>query len=172
MIPKILEILAAGLVVVAIAAVPVGIWWYDDYFFRAKFGDDVRIITLTASADQGRVTEEHVAGYNYWSGRFGRVQEIIVDKGEKVALVITSADVTHSFVFPPGFPVKDPIEMEGGHTAVAEFVAERPGSYLAECKAFCGCAHHGMFFKIVVRDPQRPGTSAGESDASASRKAE
>ncbi len=172
MIPRILilEILAAGLVVVTIAAVPAGIWWYDDYSFRARFGDDVRIITLTASADQGRVTEEHVGGLNYWSGRFNRAQVITVDKGEKVALVITSADVTHSFVFPPGFPVKDPIEMEGGHTAVAEFVAERPGNYLAECKAFCGCAHHGMFFSIVVVDPQ--GKDRASPDTSGSRKTE
>ncbi len=170
MIPRILEILAASMVVAALVGIPMGVWWYDDYSFRARFGDDVRIITLTASADQGRVTKAHVGGLNYWSGRFDRVQEITVNKGEKVALVITSADVTHSFVFPPGFPVKDPIEMEGGHTAVAEFVAERPGSYLAECKAFCGCAHHGMFFKIVVVDPQ--GKDRASPVASGSRKTE
>ena len=42
--------------------------------------------------------------------------------------------------------------MEGGHTTLVDFVAEKPGLYLAECKSFCSLAHHGMLFNIKIVD--------------------
>ena len=147
---KLQEIAAVIVVLVSFVAVPMIIWGYEDNHLRSKYGPDVRIIKLTASACPGRVTEDYVAGWNYWSGRFSRTGTIEIDKGEKVVLLFKSADVTHSFEITPDINIDQPIEMEGGHTTLVEFVAEKPGLYLVECKSFCGLAHHGMFFNIKI----------------------
>ena len=67
-------------------------------------------------------------------------------------LLVKSADVTHSFEITPDINIDQPIEMEGGHTVLVDFVAEKPGLYLAECKSFCSLAHHGMLFNIKIVD--------------------
>ena len=149
---KLQEIVAVIAVVVSLVTVPMTIWWYEDYHLQNKYGPDVRIIKLTASAGQGRITEEYVAGWNYWSGFFSRTGTIEINKGEKVVLLVKSADVTHSFEITPDINIDQPIEMEGGHTTLVEFIAEKPGLYLAECKSFCSLAHHGMLFNIKIVD--------------------
>lgn len=155
---KILEIIAAAAVLAGLSAVPCLVWWYDDYTFRARFGENARIIKLTAAADQGRVTTWRVGGYNYWSGNFPRLDKFTVNKGDNVVLVITSADVTHSFKVTPELKVKQPITIEGGHTEVATFTADRAGLYFFECRSLCGDAHHAMFFRIDVS-----GVEAGQN---------
>ena len=159
---RILEILAAFAVIVILAGVPPLVWWYEDYSLHDGHGEDVKIFKLTASAYQGRVTTANVAGYNYWSGRFPRLDTLRVNKGDRVVLVITSADVTHSFTVTPELDVKQPIEIEGGHTTEAEFLADKPGIYSFECSSFCGCAHHAMFFKIEVFDTPARNVRVGE----------
>ena len=134
---KLQEIVGVIAVVVSLVMAPVMIWWYEDYHLRSKYGQDARIIKLTASAGQGRITEDYVAGWNYWSGLFSRTGTIEINKGEKVVILVKSADVTHSFRITPDINIDQPIEMEGGHTTLVEFVAEKPGLYLAECKSFC-----------------------------------
>ena len=149
------EIAAVVAVIVGLAMVPILTWWYEDYHLRSRYGPEVRIIKLTASAEQGRVTEEYVAGWNYWSGRFARTDTIKVNKGEKVVLLMKSADVTHRFEITPELNIGQPIEMEGGHTQLVEFLAEKPGRYLVQCKSFCGCPHHGMLFNIEIVDNEK-----------------
>ena len=157
------EIVAAGAVVLVLIGVPTLTWWYENNSFRARYGADATIFKLTASAQQGRLTESLVGGYNYWSGKFPRLETLRVNTGERVVLVIKSADVTHSFRITPELAVEQPIEMEGGHTRVVDFVAEEPGTYFGECTSFCGYAHHGMFFDIEVSDKE---PSAHEKGAS------
>ena len=152
---KLQEIVAVIAVLVSIVAVPMTIWWYEDHHLQSQYGPDVRIIKLTASAGQGRITEDYVAGWNYWSGFFSRTGTIEINKGEKVVLLVKSADVTHSFEITPDINIDQPIEMEGGHTTLVDFVAEKPGLYLAECKSFCGMAHHGMLFNIRIVDNEK-----------------
>lgn len=157
-----IEILAACAVIASLVAVPMGIWWYENHFFVSRFGEDAMIIKLTAAARQGRVTLDRVTGYNYWSGKFARLDTITVPIGQKVVLVVKSADVTHSFQVRGDLDIDQPIEMEGGHTKVAVFTPEKTGSYMFECKSFCGCAHHAMFFKIEVVDKKREGNTSKE----------
>lgn len=149
---KLQEIIAVCIVILALISVPLFIWRYEDNYFHIKYGKDAKIFKITASADQGRVTQARVGGYNYWSGRFPRLDTINVNKGDKVVLVVKSADVTHSFRIRPGLDVPQPIEMEGGHTKVVAFTASKPGSYFFECSSFCGCAHHAMFFKMDIKE--------------------
>lgn len=151
---KIQELLAVCVVVVSLIAIPIVVWWYENNNLYWKYGKDAKIIKLTATAKQGRVTLARVDGLNYWSGKFPRLETIKVNKGEKIVLVIKSADVTHSFRIRPELNVEQPIEMEGGHTKIVVFTAEEPGSYFFECSSFCGCAHHAMYFKIdIVETP-------------------
>lgn len=149
---KIQEILSISMVAFILIAVPLWIWWYDNDHFRSLYGPDARIFKITASCSQGRVTAGRVAGYNYWSGKFHRLKTIKVSKGERVVLVINSADATHSFEIEPELNVEQPIEMEGGHTKIVDFRADKSGSYLVECKSFCCLAHHGVFFRIEILD--------------------
>lgn len=146
------ELIAAILVIISLIGVPLLIKWYETYYFISQYGSNAKIFKLTATAVQGRVTLERVVGYNYWSGRFRRCESIDVNKGDKVVLVIKSADVTHSFEVKPDIGIEQPIEMEGGHTKIVDFIAEKSGAYLFECKSFCGCTHHGIFFTLNIAD--------------------
>lgn len=158
------EILAVGAVIFALTAVPLWIWWYENNYFGRRYGVDAKIFKLTASCRQGRVTVDRVAGHNYWSGKFRRLDKITVNKGDKVVLVVKSADATHSFSVKPELNVEQPIEMEGGHTKVVDFIADKPGSYLVECTSFCCVSHHGVFFKIEVLDkPSKDNLSMAEN---------
>lgn len=73
---------------------------------------------------------------------------ITVKQGDKVKLSITSQDVTHGFQIAE-YNVK--VLLEPDKTSVAEFTADKKGSFKFFCYNFCGEGHTGMNGTLVVQ---------------------
>ncbi len=122
-------------------------------FARLRASSQARTIELTArlpTADQGG-----------WTPDLIRVQ-----KGERVRLRLTSADVMHGFAIPKlGI---DAGWVEPGKVKEVEFIADQPGRYHFLCTVFCESSHWRMRGVLEVvypddalaseRDPQPPTT--------------
>lgn len=73
--------------------------------------------------------------------------EIRVNKGDKVKLTVTSADVAHGFALAE-FGIKETIQ--SGETKTIEFVADMKGTFIYFCSVPCGAGHIKMKGKFVV----------------------
>jgi len=78
---------------------------------------------------------------------------IIVNKGEKVRLIISSEDVPHGFEIEgykiPGYDIDTTIEM--GKPITIEFTADKTGVWEFICTIFCGDTHGEMKGIFVIR---------------------
>ncbi len=93
------------------------------------------------------------------------LNELHVPAGRPVELIMTSADVIHSF-YVPAFRVKQDV-LPGRYTT-EWFEASAPGRYRLFCAQYCGTAHSAMGGWITALTPadyQR--WLAGEADAAA-----
>lgn len=73
---------------------------------------------------------------------------IVVNKGDKVKLILRSADVTHGFAIieygiNKRFSKEDP--------AIVEFTADKAGEFKIFCSVFCGSGHSAMIGKLIVQ---------------------
>lgn len=75
---------------------------------------------------------------------------IQVARGERVALLLRSADGTHGFEI-KGYGLKLKIP-KGGEKVRLEFVADRVGRFEVVCSEYCGSGHRGMRGKLVVEE--------------------
>lgn len=73
---------------------------------------------------------------------------IEVVRGERVALVLRSADGTHGIEI-KGYGLKLKIP-KGGEPVRLEFVADKAGSFDFVCSEYCGSGHRRMRGKLVV----------------------
>lgn len=64
--------------------------------------------------------------------------EVRVRQGERVRLIITSADVTHGFSI---LEYSINRQVAPGQTVVVEFTADKPGRFPIYCSVFCGTGH-------------------------------
>lgn len=139
---KLRELTAVILTLAGIAAVAVLPFWYQRE--RMEGPKDVRTIQLTGFAPNGIWTEDSVDGSNYWKGGF-RPSDIRLTPGEKVRLVLRSADVMHRFYLPElGI---GPIDLIPGHTEEVLFKADKVGTFTCFCTAMCSDCHffmHGL----------------------------
>ena len=78
------------------------------------------------------------------------VNEVVVPKGKPVRLIMTSADVIHSF-FVPDFRLKQDL-VPGAYTQLW-FEATEAGAHQVFCAEYCGTAHSQMFAKVEVLEP-------------------
>ncbi|MGO4831762.1 cytochrome c oxidase subunit II [Rhizobiaceae sp. 2RAB30] len=76
--------------------------------------------------------------------------EIRVPVGERVELILTSADVIHSFWIPS---LGGKMDMVPGRTNRLSLQATKAGTYRGPCAEFCGTSHALMAFAVVVMDP-------------------
>lgn len=67
--------------------------------------------------------------------------------GVPVDVVVTSLDVIHSFWAPR---LGGKIDAVPGHANLLRIQADAPGRYEGVCAEFCGSAHAGMRFEVVV----------------------
>ena len=72
---------------------------------------------------------------------------ITVNKGDRVKVTITSADVTHGFVL-PDFGINE--KLEPNKPITIEFTADKTGTFPFRCNVPCGSGHTGMKGTIVV----------------------
>lgn len=81
-------------------------------------------------------------------GRFETANEIHVPVGQPVLLLLSSADVIHSFWVPNVAGKKDLIP---GYTESFWFQADTAGVYRGQCAEFCGTQHAKMALYIVAQ---------------------
>jgi hypothetical protein len=151
---KMKEKLAALLVMVVVVAVPCSILWYQYIYLPSQFPPDVKVFNITAVGEgSGAYTLEEVNGLNYWWKRFAPMT-LLLHVGDRVALILRSADVSHSFYI-PDLNV-GPIDIVPGHVAHVEFIAYKVGAFQYFCTTLCGECHCYMTGWIVI-------TSEGEA---------
>lgn len=74
---------------------------------------------------------------------------ITVKKGDKVKLIITSQDVTHSFSL-PGYNIN--VQLSSGTPMIVEFTADKVGEFPFRCSVFCGSGHSSMAGTLIVEE--------------------
>jgi len=73
---------------------------------------------------------------------------IVVNKGEKLRLKMTSMDVTH------GIWIKEykiNVTLPPKETKTIEFIVDKEGEFVLYCSVFCGPGHGHMHGKLIVR---------------------
>lgn len=73
---------------------------------------------------------------------------LVVNKGEKVKLIITSTDVAHGFALSE-FNIN--AQLLAGKPTTIEFVADKQGTFRFFCSVYCGGGHSGMRGKLIVK---------------------
>ena len=73
---------------------------------------------------------------------------IEVSKGDKVRLIVTSADVPHGIAIPE-YGINE--RLDPGKPKTIEFTADKEGTFTAFCSVFCGSGHSNMKGKIIVK---------------------
>ena len=75
------------------------------------------------------------------------IAEMVVPAGEPIHLVLTSADVAHSFYVPQFLFKRDAIP---GRTNEFDLTIPEPGAYGGQCAEFCGVYHDRMELRVVA----------------------
>ena len=106
--------------------------------------------------------EIEIVGHQWWwevrypaipeSDTVTTANEIHVPVGRPVRLLLSTADVIHSFWAPNLHGKKDLIP---GHPTTHLFRAERAGTFPGQCAEFCGYQHAHMGLLVVAEDPSR-----------------
>jgi cytochrome c oxidase subunit 2 len=76
-----------------------------------------------------------------------RPAELVLPAGEPIHLVLTSADVAHSFYVPAFLFKRDAIP---GRTNEFDLTIPEPGTYGGQCAEFCGVYHDRMELRVVA----------------------
>jgi cytochrome c oxidase subunit II len=82
---------------------------------------------------------------------FETANEVVIPTGQPVTMVLTSADVIHSFWVPS---LAGKIDMIPGRTTTLTLAADRAGTWRGQCAEFCGAQHARMAFHTVAMAPQ------------------
>jgi cytochrome c oxidase subunit II len=118
------------------------------------------LAAVVAPAEEPAVTIE-ITGHQWWwevkyvgddvSRNFETANEIHVPVGKPVKLVLTSADVIHSFWVPAMAGKTDLIP---GQQNIAWLRADRPGVYRGQCVEYCGDQHAHMALRLFADPPE------------------
>ena len=99
-----------------------------------------------------------VTGHQFWwefqypSANITTANELHIPVGEKVELVLTSADVMHSFWVPR---LGGKTDLIPGRTNYMWIEASQPGIYHGQCAEFCGTGHADMRITVDAEPPAR-----------------
>jgi len=89
-----------------------------------------------------------VKTFNIIAKRFSfEPDEIIVQKGDKIKLIITSLDTAHGLAIPE-YDIN--IIIKVGETVISEFIADKKGEFNFACSVFCGSGHSEMEGRLIV----------------------
>jgi cytochrome c oxidase subunit 2 len=72
---------------------------------------------------------------------------ITLKKGEKVTLVLKSADVPHGLRFRE---LNVEVKAKKGEDGVVEFTPDKTGDFVGHCSVFCGSGHGSMALTLHV----------------------
>lgn len=123
------------------------------------------ILFVVSLAAMGRFPESrpvmtiHVTGRQWWwqldyqfpalDQQFRTANEIHIPVGKPVRIILTSADVIHSFWVPQ---LQGKLDVIPGDTNDLRLVARRPGTYAGTCAEYCGAQHAHMGLVVVAED--------------------
>ncbi|HEY6808384.1 MAG TPA: cytochrome c oxidase subunit II [Gemmatimonadales bacterium] len=113
----------------------------------------VRTIFQTQAPAPAGALEIQVIGHQWWweyrypAQGVVTANELHVPVGRPVQLVMTSADVIHSFWAPAVAAKRDVIP---GHTNYIVFTADSVGTYTGQCAEYCGDSHANMRLRVMV----------------------
>ena len=118
-------------------------------------------IAATAKTPDHTALTVHVTAHQWWweveyqdpdsHKDFLSANEIHIPAGEKVKILLDSADVIHSFWVPS---LAGKMDVIPGQTNVTTVQADAPGTYRGECAVFCGTEHARMEFRVVAQAPK------------------
>lgn len=137
------------LVVLAIFALPVASFFYEYRVIPGSYPAGTKVFSVTAVGGQrGIWTLGKVSGLNYWRKNGAKpIDQIEVEKGDKIVLRINSADVYHGFGLRfGGERINEKITP--GQITVIELTADESGHYRFVCTILCGEAHTRMRAEI------------------------
>jgi cytochrome c oxidase subunit II len=122
-------------------------------------------IFIVAMIAMGRWSEPtpaltiHVTGHQWWwqadydstNGvrQFRTANEIHIPVGRPVRILLTSADVIHSFWVPQ---LQGKLDVIPGDTNDLRLLARRAGTYAGACAEYCGTQHTHMALTVVADD--------------------
>jgi cytochrome c oxidase subunit II len=87
------------------------------------------------------------------TGTPGTPARMVVPVGEPIRLILTSADVIHSWYVPEFLIKRDNIPFaEGQEPNQLEFTVTQPGTYTGQCAEFCGFGHWAMIFLVEAME--------------------
>lgn len=105
-----------------------------------------------------------------WRWRFGyptgeqSADVLHVPAGREFTVIVTSADVIHSFWVPRLGGKMDAIP---GRRNTLRLQADRPGVYLGQCSEYCGPGHAHMHFEVHAHPPADYPAALAAADAAA-----
>jgi len=111
---------------------------------------------VTEAPGEPGLTVEVVGHKFWWEVRYPdqgivTANEIRIPAGVSVEVLVSSADVIHSFWVPALTPGK--IDMVPGRTNRIRMWADTPGVYRGQCTEFCGTQHALMSMEVVALPP-------------------
>ncbi|MFI5227530.1 MAG: cytochrome c oxidase subunit II [Gemmatimonadales bacterium] len=120
------------------------------------------VVSMTAMGRfpaRNPVVTIHVVGHQWWweadyefpdrNVRFRTANEIHIPVGRPTRLLLTSADVIHSFWVPR---LQGKLDLIPGDTNDLRLVAKRAGRFTGACAEFCGAQHANMGIIVVAED--------------------
>jgi cytochrome c oxidase subunit 2 len=120
---------------------------------------DLFVINSTAAPKPGttRLTVDVVGRQWFWEIRYPdagvtTANELHIPVGVPVRVVVTSADVIHSFWVPE---LNRKIDMIPGRRNAIELDADRTGVFRGQCAEFCGLQHAHMSLLVYADPPRR-----------------
>jgi cytochrome c oxidase subunit 2 len=115
---------------------------------------DFFVMRSTAAPAKGStaLTIDVVGHQWWWEVRYAgstavTANEIHIPTHTRVAVVLTTADVIHSFWVPQ---LNRKADMIPGSTNRLLLIADRPGVYRGQCAEFCGLQHANMAVEVVA----------------------
>jgi cytochrome c oxidase subunit 2 len=125
--------------------------------FSAVFG--VAETALGRYPDPRSALTINVTGHQWWweleyalpqlSDHVKSANEIHIPAGVPVRLLVTTADVIHSFWVPQ---LQGKIDLIPGDTNDLRLMARKPGTYRGQCAEFCGAQHANMAITVIADD--------------------
>jgi cytochrome c oxidase subunit II len=112
-------------------------------------------LTVTVTGFQWQWQFEYEGSGVVLTGLPDEPPRVVLPVGERIAFVLESPDVIHSFWVPQFLIKRDVVP---GRTNRIELTIDEPGTYTGLCGEFCGLLHHRMRFTIEA-------VSAEEFDA-------
>jgi cytochrome c oxidase subunit 2 len=119
---------------------------------------DVGVLRATDAPAQGRtkMTIKVIAHQWFWEVRYPgaavTANEIHIPVRTPVKVVLTTADVIHSFWVPE---LNKKVDTVPGHPNPLLLYADKPGAYRGQCAEYCGLQHAKMAMRVYADPPAR-----------------